>query len=87
MKMDNEFSTGLFDLEEPWRKEWQGMPEFSQEDLTPIASVLIHFATPGDMQAFAELIGQKLTRKTKSVWYPAADSGDTVERVRYAHDA
>jgi hypothetical protein len=56
-----------------WEDEWKGMPEFEQEDLTPDSSINVHFATPEDRQAFAELIGQKLTENTKSIWYPAAE--------------
>ena len=37
--------------------EYEGMPEFKQEDQTGVKSVLIHFRTWEDVEAFAELIG------------------------------
>ena len=53
-------------------EEWQGMPEFMMEDLTPIKSLIVHFATWEDMKAFAELVEQHLTKVTQSIWYPEA---------------
>jgi len=69
----------------PWREEWQGMPEYEHEDLTPCNSVIINFAAPEDMRAFAQLIGQTLTPKTQSVWYPKAEIGHMANK-RYADD-
>lgn len=51
---------------------WEGMPEFEQEDLAPYQTIKVHFASEGDREAFAELVGQKITGKTPSIWYPAA---------------
>jgi len=64
----------------PWEEAWQGMPEFKMEDLTPIKSVMVHFASWEDSERFAELIGQTVTPKTKSVWYPEAEIGRYVTR-------
>jgi len=61
----------LFGEQEPWRDEWQGMPEYAQENLLPEYSVRINFASAKDLQHFANLIGQSLTTKTQSVWFPA----------------
>ena len=55
------------------RQEWLGMPAFEHEDLTSVQSVRVHFKTREDAQAFAELIGQKITDKTRSLWYPKAE--------------
>ena len=49
---------------------WDGMPEFVQEKQEPFAKVIFRFENDADLQAFAELIGQKLTAKTKSSWHP-----------------
>jgi hypothetical protein len=72
-----EIQQGLFDQEsgkfEEWRTHWKGMPEFIQGDAEPIQSVLVHFASVSDRELFASLIGQKISGKTKSVWYPAAE--------------
>lgn len=52
---------------------WQGMPEFEQEDLTPIKTLKVHFAAQEDIIAFAKLVKQKITDKTKFIWYPEAE--------------
>lgn len=65
----------LFDMDEDWKGEWKGMPEFNQSDLTPFKSVHLHFASFEDLQAFAKLIGQTVTLDTRSIWYPAAEIG------------
>ena len=49
---------------------WKGMPEFEQEKQEPHAKINFRFENEEDLQEFAELIGQKLTSKTKSAWYP-----------------
>jgi len=50
--------------------EWEGMPEFNQEDLMLSRQLTIRFKSQEDINAFAKLIGQKITDKTKSIWYP-----------------
>lgn len=50
--------------------EWQGMPEFNQQDLSGYKRIIVHFMTEEDYVGFSRLIDQKLTDKTKSVWYP-----------------
>lgn len=68
------------------QEEWAGMPEFVQEDKTSFRSVIIHFKSQDDVNAFAELIEQKLTDKTKSVWFPAAEI-ETYADKRYAAES
>jgi len=53
-----------------WKKEWKDMPEFVQEKQTPYAKVIFRFNNEEDLQEFADIIGQKLTSKTKSAWHP-----------------
>lgn len=53
--------------------EWQGMPEFHQEDKTAWKSLIVNFSSIDDLQSFSELIGQSLTEKTRSIWYPQAE--------------
>jgi len=54
---------------------WQGMPEFEQDDLSGI-KMTVHFENVEDIIGFAELIGQKLTEKTKSFWHPYKEQED-----------
>jgi len=58
------------ELREPWQDEWQDMPEFVQLKQEPYAQVIVRFHSQEDLDGFAKLIGQKLTRKTKSIWHP-----------------
>jgi len=54
---------------EDWKKEWQDMPEFEMEDLSSFRKIVVHFRNQEDVDKFAELIGQKIT-KAPSLWYP-----------------
>ena len=66
---------GLFEQEEPeeeWKKEWAGMPEFLQEDLTSHNSIIVHFKNEEDAAEFAKLVEQTITPRTQSIWYPKA---------------
>jgi len=53
-----------------WNNEWEGMPEFQQNDLSPYRSIQIHFRGEEDITAFRSLIGQDFTEKAKSIWFP-----------------
>ena len=53
-----------------WEFHWICMPEFQQDRKKPVSQITVRFETQDDMDNFAELIGQKLTLKTKSIWHP-----------------
>lgn len=55
--------------------EWVEMPEFVQENKPPFAKIIFRFDNQEDLDAFSKLIGQKLTPKTKSAWYPELERG------------
>jgi len=65
---------GLFTGEEINTKvqdrEWQDMPEFTQEKQSSFHSLIIHFRNREDIQEFAKLIDQNLTPETRSIYYP-----------------
>jgi hypothetical protein len=66
--------TDLFGYEEfDWRQEWQGMPEFFQEDLTPYRVLNLRFRNEEDVQEFAKLVEQVITPKQKALWFPYAE--------------
>lgn len=75
--MANNDQPTLIDLPLAWEDQWKGMPEFNQEDKMPWRSVKVHFKSQEDRQAFAKLIGQKLTNLTPSIWFPKAEAGTT----------
>lgn len=56
-------------------QEWIGMPDFNMENLMSWQSTVVHFKNQRDRDEFAKLIGQKLTPKTRSIWYPRAEIG------------
>lgn len=66
-------------------KEWKGMPEFVQERQTPYQQITVRFDSEEDVQEFAQLIGQKLTPKTKSIWHPKLERGKHSHK-RYTTD-
>ena len=69
----------LFDNDAPhdWRAEWEGMPEFVQGKQEPHQQIIVRFRTAADVEAFAVLLGQRVTPLTKSLWYPALARGAT----------
>lgn len=75
----------LHNRNEEWREHWQDMPEFICNDLGPQSQIIISFKTKEDRKAFSKLIGQPISERTKSLWYPKEDI-DFVEHLRYVDD-
>jgi len=50
--------------------EWEGMPEFNQDNKMPIRQIIISFDNKEDINKFSKLLNQNITDKTKSLWYP-----------------
>jgi len=69
-----------------WKKHWVGMPEYELENLQSWKSVIVHFECEDDLDAFAELMEQKVYTTTKSLWYPKADSV-TMKYRRYCDES
>lgn len=57
-------------MKDSWKKEWRDMPEFVQNKKEAYAKIIVRFDNEEDLQEFANMIGQKLTNKTKSIWHP-----------------
>jgi hypothetical protein len=53
-----------------YEKEWDGMPDFEQEEIKVYKTIKIHFKNKFDYEEFAQLIDQPLTEKTISIYYP-----------------
>lgn len=53
--------------------EWVGMPEFEQQDKTSEFELVVHFAGELQREQFAALVGQSITAKTNSIWFPAEE--------------
>ena len=68
-----------------WSGEWAGMPEFVQEDLRPIQRIVVNFETKKDVDEFSKLIGQKLTYKTDTIWFPHRPN-EVIKNTRYVDE-
>jgi len=72
----------LFDNTEEWKNEWKGMPEFTQEKKNkPYKELTVRFRNMDDLKRFSELINQKLTFKTKSIWFPEISRGLDANKI------
>ena len=58
--------------------EWQDMPEFQQEDTSAYKKIIISFQDDKAVKDFEKLMGQRITDKTKSLWYPPKDKNDSL---------
>jgi hypothetical protein len=75
----------LFGFEEfDWRKEWQDMPEFIQNDMKPIFSLTVNFLSVEDMVTFSEIVKKNITFNTKSVLF---SSNEKREKGVYVDEA
>lgn len=65
--------TSIFEIVEckkEWEKEWKDMPAWERIDNAPFQQIIVSFRTWKDVQIFAELIQQRVTQHTKSLWFP-----------------
>lgn len=60
----------LFNEEHDWKEHWRGTLQFNQENKKPIQKITVSFECEADVEKFAELTGYKITKKTKSIWFP-----------------
>jgi hypothetical protein len=60
-------------IEQDFEKEWLEMPEYIHEDKTAERSIIVNFKTQDDVKKFSELIGQKITDKTRFIYYPECE--------------
>ena len=83
---DDSYKTLLLMTQHPDREfsayeEWQGMPDYDHKDLQSFRRMIVHFKTQEDVDAFSELVGQKFTDKTKSIWFPPDEIGYTYNKA------
>ena len=57
-----------------WEEHWQQMPEYDNEILKPWKQLIVSFSSEEDYRDFEKLIGQALTLKTRSIWFPKVDA-------------
>lgn len=57
-----------------WEELWQGMPEFTQKDLTAVRRIAVNFKSEEDFRAFCALTGQNPSQVVNnSMWYPPVE--------------
>lgn len=59
--------------------EWKDMPEFDQNELMTKNRLIVLFETNEDRMKFSELIGIKLTERTKSIWFPEKENDNPLD--------
>jgi len=59
-----------------WEEHWVGMPDFVQNKKEPYKLLTVHLQDSEEIRSsFARVTQQKITNKTKSIWYPKLDRG------------
>ena len=74
-------NTDLFDglPENEKETEWRGMPDFNQPDNGAVRQIIVSFHAMEDVEVFAKLLNQNITKKTKSLWFPARDKNNVAD--------
>jgi hypothetical protein len=64
----------VLDPSDKWNSddEWKDMPEYSHEDKTAYRRLIVNFASDAAVLEFAKRIGQDITEKALSIWFPPA---------------
>lgn len=60
----------LIDVDPEWKKEWEGMPEYTRTDKRPFQQIIVNFKTKEDVKVFAKAINQNISFRTDSIWFP-----------------
>ena len=68
--------TGQEEEQTPY--EWDGMPEYIQDEKEAYHVMKVRFRNDEDIAAFAKLVGQPhINIKTKAIWHPQLDKEKT----------
>ena len=66
-------------------EEWVDMPEFDQQDKTAFRTLIIHFKNEEVLNDFLKVTDQKITEKTRFLWYPKIEI-DRMSDKQYVSD-
>jgi len=72
------------DVNDPYA-EWEGMPEFENEDISSFKRLVVHFADERAMNDFSQLIEQSVNSKTVFVWHPKQEQAN-LRALGYEHE-
>jgi ParB-like chromosome segregation protein Spo0J len=61
-------------------KEWEGMPEFEQNDKMAFKTLAVHLKDQDAVDEFARIIDQKIGAKTRFVWFPLIEIKTHVDK-------
>ncbi|MFN5418037.1 MAG: hypothetical protein ACK5B9_13340 [Flavobacteriia bacterium] len=73
------------ELEDLYEKEWKGMPEFNMTPEVPIFTLKLSFKTEKDIEEFAKLINQKVTKTRENYWFPKLNR-NAFSELKYVDD-
>ena len=62
-------------------EEWQGMPEFELDDLSPHRQIIVSFEDDKGVEEFGKLINRQFTERTKSIWFPERERNILVDKA------
>ncbi len=81
MATKKKLNNPLFEIDDAdeYETEWRGMPEFNQPDNGAFRQIIVSFDDQAGVDKFAKLIGQNLTDKTKSLWFPPRPTNKVVD--------
>lgn len=86
MKLDTTLFEGLIEGDERVT-EWRGMPGFNQPFNGAIRQIIVSFDKEEDIEEFAKLVNQNITKKTKSIWFPNREKNNVVDLFYVADDS
>lgn len=60
----------LFEAEAAWEPYWWGLPDYTAEDLRPLRTLTMWFASDSDYEDFKRTLGLRLTSHQHQTWWP-----------------
>lgn len=60
--------------------EWEGMPEFHQENKEAFRTIIVHFKNEEDVNEFRKLMSANITEKTRAFWFPFTEIESVKDR-------
>ena len=58
--------------------EWNNMPEFINENNDAHRKIIVSFQDEKSVNKFADLLDQRITDKTKSLWFPPKEKSNKI---------
>lgn len=77
MKLNTELFDGL--PEDEKETEWRGMPTYDQPENGAVRQIIVNFHNHADVEEFAKLVDQNITKKTRSIWFPYREKNNVVD--------